>query len=380
MALVFTKELAPDKWLLSDNNNIIQFTDDVTSRTILYADFTVGIETPSRVYADPNGVIWYNVRENVSARLNDYDDTLDFNNITPSDINTFFLNSDKNYLSYTIAINVVFTNAETLAATTTSNFLLGVEQTEDFFKGVTIKNKDIAMLSPLKDNTNTRSYLNYWEGYPFDVGFTRKISDSTNITTIQNLSTGQTSPTFSITNIISRLVFSNGTTNITIEDHLPLGTGLNILQLDANTQLEINKIEATCGSYIKWLNQYGGFNYWLFATSSRAIRTRDRGTINNDFNNIEDSVSERRSLGRDASEQLTVFYENLNDNDIRLLKGMIQSPKIYLYMGERYTPRALQNWIEITLPNKNMDLNNFRNRVPNGTIVIDLPPVKTIAL
>ena len=380
MALVFTKQLAPDKWLLSDNNNIIQFTDDVTTRTILYADFTVGTETPSRVYADPNGVIWYNVRENVSARLNDYDDTLDFNTITPADINTFFLNWDKVYLNHTIAINIVFTNNETLAATTTSNFLLGVEQTEDFFKGVTVKNKDIVVLSPLKDNTNTRSYLNYWEGYPFDVGFTRKISDSTNITTIENLSTQQTSPTFSITNIISRLVFSNGTTNITIEDHLPLGTGLNILQLDANTQLEINKIEATCGTYIKWLNQYGGFNYWLFATSSRAIRTRDRGTINNDFNNIEDSVSETRSLGRDASEQLTVFYENLNDNDIRLLKGMIQSPKIYLYMGERYTPRALQNWIEITLPNKNMDLNNFRNRVPNGTIIIDLPPVKTIAL
>lgn len=380
MALIYTKTLALDKWLLSENNNIIEFTDDVLGRDILYAEFTVGTELPSRVYADPTGVIWYNVKENISPRLSDYKDDADLSSVTPLNIDTFFLDWDKMYLEYVVEVRVVFVDLQIELDTITSNFILGVEQTSDYFREMTIKGKDMFILSPLKSGTNNTHYLKYWEGYPFDIGFTNSISNDTNITTIENLSTQQSTPSFAVTNTLSRLVVSNGTTSVTIEDYLPLPFGKNVLRFDVDTMVELHKVGIKCGTYVKWLNQYGGYNYWLFETSLSSIKTKSNGVINNDFNNIEDSISESRSLGRTSSEQLQVYYEDLNEHEVKILSGLLESPKIYLYLGERYAIRPDNSWIEITLPSSNMITNNFKNKVPSGTIRLSLPTTKTITL
>lgn len=380
MALQYIKQLAEDKWLLSENNNIIQFTDDDNSRRILYAEFIIGSELPNRVYADPKNVIWYNVRENVAPRLNDYDDTLDFSTIVPTNLDTFFMTWDKVYLNYQIDIRVVFDNDDVLTDSRLVNFVLGVEQVIEFFQGMTIKDKDMTVLSPLKDGTSNTYYLKYWEGYPFDIAFTRRLSDSGNISTIQNLSTGQSLPTFTTNNIISRIVLTNGTTSIAIEDYLPLPFGLNTLMLDSQNIIELHKVPTTCGKYIKWLNQYGSYSYWLFENYSKSVSTRATGVINNDFFNIEDTVSQTKSLGRTATEDLVLFYEELNEHDIKILSQVVKSPKIYLYVGERFTPSSIQNWVEVNIGNKNIVTRDFKNKVPNGTITIELPELKTIRL
>ena len=131
MALVYTKQLASNRWLLSENNNLIEFTDDDTDRTILYAEFTVGTDSPIRIYADPDGKVSYNVKQNVSARLRDYADTLDFSSVSVADLDTFFMNWDKINLNYAVNVNVVFTNNETLTDSYNVNFLLGYENVID---------------------------------------------------------------------------------------------------------------------------------------------------------------------------------------------------------------------------------------------------------
>ncbi len=381
MALIYTKTIDTGKYLLSENNNIIEFTDNVASRSILYAEFKVGNELPSRVYADLSGVIWYNVNENVSPRLNDYADTLNLSSVNVSNIDSYFLDWSKTYLEYNLDINVVFSGGGgALQESLTGVFVLGVEQVMDYFKEMTIKNNDMFVLGPLKKDTNNTHYLKYWNGYPFDFGFTENISTGANITVIENLSTQQSTLPLNIVNKISRMVVSDGTSNVSIENHLPLPFGLNVLKLGTDTIVELNKVDSNCGAYIKWLNQYGGYSYWLFENSSEKVKSKQNGFINNDFYNIEESVSGLKSAGRTSEDTLQVYYEYLTEDDINLLTGVLSSPKIYLYMGYKFAKRPINSWIEVSLSSNTVTKSNFKNRVPNGMLTFNLPSNKTISL
>lgn len=381
MAIIFTKTLAEDKWLFSDNNNIVEFSDD-TARVAIYTDVTISGTIQIRLFPLPDGTFWFNLKQYISTILNDYDDDLDFLSIDTDDIQNFIFDWAKGFLNTSVQFVMTFSNAETEQVILNPNFIIGVEQIEDYFNQLTIFDKDVTLLSPLRDKTKIKHYVKYWEGYPFDIGFTKSISNpANNVTKITNLSNGISTPDFVSPASVHRIAIDSGELNLTIEDHLSLRVGFNLLKFDDNNFLELEKIDAICGTYIRWMNQYGTFNYWLFEFNQDAFSSKSLGDITNDYFNIAESKSPNRSLGRTSTQVKTLVYEDLNTQDINILKGIIESPRISLYTGQLFAPNPNGlNWIDVSMRNKNIVSNNFKDRIPNGSITINLPDRYTIKL
>ena len=258
--------------------------------------------------------------------------------------------------------------------------LLGGEDLYDYKRGITIEGKDNFILSPLKEGTTNRVVLNYWNGYPFDFGFVLKEVDSGDVA-IKNYTNSITSTNINTTNKANRLFLSNGDTTQTLEDFLPLTLGYNDLELFEDNEsnkfisfIDLWKKESDCGVYLKWLNQYGSYNYWLFNKAyAHNESSQSLGLINNDFNNLKDTISQSKSLGKNTSSSLDLLSDNLNSNDINMLKGVLSSAKVYLFMGERFTANTFNQWLEVQIPNSNQTLRDFKNNTPEVRISIDLP-------
>lgn len=382
MALVFTKLIPESNWILSDNNNILEFSDDDDQRTPLSADITIGTINPIRIFPLPDESFWFNCKDYFSTLLDDYDANLDVLAINASNLQDFILNWSKIYASPLVAIVVTFDNGNTEVFQFTPNIILGVEQIEEYFKQMTITEKEVAILSPLLDKTKNTHYLKIWEGYPFDVAYTKPISDEgSDITTVKNLSTGIETPAFQSPNAVNRIVFSNGLQNTTLSDWLPLKLGYNLLKFDEDNFIELHKVDTICGVYVRWINQYGSPNYWLFRNSEDNLATKSLGVITNDFFNVADSNSQSRSLGRTSQPTRTVYYDRLTEKDIDLLKGIVESPRVSVYTADRFAPNPNgKNWIDVSLSNKNLLTRNFKNKTPSGSININLPSRYTITL
>lgn len=381
MAIVYTTALSESKWLLSENNNILEFYDDSITRTPSYCEIDItGIET-IRLYPHPDGSFWFNCKDYISSLLNNYEDDLDFSTINPLDIDTFVYDWSRIYLNVDFDITITFTNAETETDTVTPFFLLSAQQLKDYKKGRTIVNNTNTILSPVGLNASTRFYLKYWDGYPFDFGYVRDFNAATSPQTITNNTNAITSPNIALTTEVSRIVFYNGETTTTLEDYLPLVTGYNELEFNNDIFIDLWKFEATCGVYLKWLNEFGCYNYWLFNEQHEStLSSKSRGVINNDFKNIADTVSTFKSLGRNIGEQMSISVDFLTADDINVLKGIVTSPKVYLFTGERFTDNTFNDWIEVDLSNKEIAIRDFKNNVPEINLTLNLPNYYTINL
>ena len=71
---------------------------------------------------------------------------------------------------------------------------------------------------------------------------------------------------------------------------MPLVNGLNELKITSGTDVvyvNVTKIDSKEGQYVKWLNENGGWSYWLFnCIHKRDNKTKDLDDINNDFDNV----------------------------------------------------------------------------------------------
>lgn len=247
---------------------------------------------------------------------------------------------------------------------------------------MTVRDKDSIVLSPLKENSKNTHYMRYWEGYPFDIGYTKVLSGvGQNIVRLTNLSNGISTPDFISAYDVNRIFISNGDINTTIESHMPIRVGHNLIKLNDDNFVELVKSDSMCGTYIKWLNQSGGYSYWLFNASQDNVSSKSIGNVNNDFYNVRDSKSQFKSLGRTTTVKRTLRYEHLSLDDIRLLETILDSPRISLYTGERFSPNPQgRNWIDVSIDSKNLLSRNFKGKVPDGNITINLPERYTIKL
>jgi len=325
---------------------------------------------------------WFNTLDYFSSLLNDYDANLDVLSIDPSEIQNFIFDWSRVYANPNVTILVTFDNGNTESFDFDPNIIMAVEQIEDVFRQVSIKEKALTILSPLRDRTKTKHYVKIWEGYPFDVCYTKPIQAGTNpVTTLKNTRTGVTTPAFNSPYDINRLVISSGLENTTITDWLPIPVGESSIEFDKNNILEINKVDTICGTYIRFINQYGTPSYWLFNQREEAINTKSLGNISNDFYNVSDSIRQNTSLGRSSTPVITLNYEGLEARDMNILKGLLESPRISIYTGERFAPNPDGlNWIDVTLNNKNAVVSNFKNKVPNGQITLNMPSRYTLKL
>ena len=372
MAITFQTPLPIDKWLLSENNRIVEFSSDYVELAN-YCDITITGLNPIRIYPLPDNSFWFNFKSYISSLLRDYQDDLDIS-VTPLDIDTFVKNWDKVYYTDEIDFNITFADGFEEDTQVTPFVLLGSEQPYNYKKGMTVENNARLMLSPLKISTTNKWYLKYWDGYPFDFGYTLQRGVTATTQTITNNTNAIESPDINFLQTINRVVVSDGDTTQSLELYLPLVDGYNELEFDDNNFIDLYKEPAGCGVYLKWINQYGGYSYWLFNEFYQVNKsTRSLGVINNDFFNLEDTLSQTKQLGKDSSDTWIIFSDDLKPNDMNIVKGILTSPKVYLFTGVRFSQNNFNDWLEIDVKTSTAIIKQPREDKGELKINIELP-------
>ena len=359
------------------NNHILIFNASELQAPINCEITGLGINAV--IYPAPNGFFYFNLLEYIKKAIN----TNNFTETVVPDLNgadssTFTYDvTNGHYLNDTLILKINL--EEDLSVTTTRNlkFLAGVENLETWKKNeILIADSNYIVLSPVKDRSNNKTYLKYWEGYPFEISF------YTNYPTAEFTLTNTTNGlhyTFEGKGRITSLYLSDGRTDETIENFLPLVTGNNVLRISNDDVLQdpiiyLNKEESDCGIYIKFLNKYGRWNYWLFKKDHfRNRNSRYESELANDFSNIEDTVSPTLQTGKTTTDTIKCIYERLNAEEKLVLEGITESIKILMFTGERYTKAEPSDWIEVTLKSTSFPLTKPKTEIYNMEVEFELP-------
>lgn len=376
MAISYLKDISETNFLFSHNNNVIEFVTD-SSLTIRDCIITIGTQIVT-VYPKPDGTFYYNLKEVISSLIN----TNNYADDLQTDLSTAYVYTwdSRVYLNLTVDISINFTNDTSDQDSKDLYFVLSAVNLRDYntrFPIVSDWNDPFALL-PKVTGSNIKYYAKYFTGYPFDITLFNSINDTTyyDVTNLNNAINHQfTKPA---SDRFNRLAFSDGRTTTTIEDVLPLVNGVNQLELttidgDINKYIDLEKEDGCDGVYIKWLNDSGGFSYWLFKNNANRRGFRELGYLNNDFNNLEDTTSQEVSLGLDSKDTLTVYERNLNENQKNLIATILDSPKVYLFTGTPFSQNNFNDWMEIKNKTRRYDLKQVKRDLYNISLSFELP-------
>lgn len=376
MALVFTKDITTDKLLMAFNNNVVKFYSD-NEQQPLNCDIT-GLGLNVKIYPHPDGTFYFNFMDYASPAVNtkkfadDLQVELEDGN---SDSFTYDV-TDGTFIGGIITFKINFPDASVETDTRFLNFLAGVYQLEDYKSQEIMSFDNYVILSPVKKRSNNTVNLKYWEGYPFEFSFYTSTPNTD--FTLKNNTTGIGYDFFSKGTVTS-LCLSDGRTDISIEDFLPLVDGTNELNIIAgghNQGLNIllNKADSDCGVYVKWFNKLGRWNYWLL----NKINFRERSAkynpeLDNDFENPEDTFSPTIQTGKTSGDVLKCNVSKLTEAEKDVFIGILESPKIYLFTGERFSRSSSNDWIEVSLKTNSLKIVDGGRKYFKYNLDFDLP-------
>lgn len=371
--IVFTTDIATDKLLLAYNNNVVEFYSD---NVILPTKAIVSIGSSTKtLFPAPNGKFYLNFKEWITSLINtdNYKDNISF------EIDLAYDWTSKVYLNELITFTITLVNNDTETISRDVKFISSFLQVEDYKLKFPISNSltNPVVLSPYENRSNQSCFIKYWEGYPIDLTI---YTGSSNNIRIENL-TNLTFNNFEIEGIVSRIALDNGDTNLTIENLLPIMTGFNNLKVTSNELdyfIELEKISDNCdGHYFKWVNELGGWSYWLFPFGNRNRRTRDLGELNNDFNNLDITTSPTVQLGKTSNDTIQLTSDVVNEKESIVLNSIIDSPKIYLFTGQPFAKANFNDWLEVSLTTSDIRIVNAKEKLNRFNLTFELPQRNT---
>jgi hypothetical protein len=345
---------------------VVQFKSDSTTLTPLKAEILTNGFTYT-IYPDPVNSFWFNFKSIKSIELNvgNYAETLD------PDLNTAYVYNwtSKAILEETLTFTIFYTNDTNELITKPVIWLNGYVNLIDYKRNLPnyfINPTNVLLLKPLP-------LVKYWAGLPFDL--TIYNSNTSNIKLRNN--TNGVEHTFSTGYKVPRLFFSDGDSDTTIEDVVPFVEGFNKATISSGAgsyNFLVEKVAAHCGGhYLKWLNSFGGWSYWLFNKGNENITTKTMGVLNNDFNNLIDTNSATIALGTESSNSINTVQENITQDEMLILRDLLDSVKVYLFTGTPFTKSELINWVEVNINSGNFRLSNSREKLNTLSLTIDLP-------
>lgn len=193
----------------------------------------------------------------------------------------------------------------------------------------------------------------FWEGYPIDIS----IHNIGNV----NLSVSNGNQNFLI-NItkytLARLIISNGFLKFGSFDFFK--PGIHLYTINDETQVKIKTIPnaSACGIYVKWINEYGTYSYYLFDDKyiEDLVSSQDE-VVNNDFENFSQTISKEFVLSRTSRNRLTCIAKKTGEYERDLLYSLGTSPKIWLYTKQKNQSATNQDWFEIQLTGHTFPVN-----------------------
>ncbi len=361
MSIVFTKQLSTENFLNAYNNSVVEFSSD---SGVEAEKATISIGTLEFEILPINEVFRFNLKEVITVLINSnnfQDDTLP--ELEAGDTSSFvYDNSDNTYLEQLVGYQITFIDGDTESICKTYKFLKSVEQLEQNKVGLSISSNDMYMLSTFKEATNNSYNVTYFEGYPFDISI---LLANPGTTTILN-KTNALSYSFEMNNTVNRLFFSDGRITISIADYLPLIDGLNELQITRGSNsifVNVYKVAAKAGQYVKWQNQYGGWSYWLFnCIHNRERKVSDSGEVNNDFDNIENTTSPLFDIGKTSQDTLTLISKCVEQEDQEVLDGILDSPKVYYFTGTRLSQVNDVSWLAVKVKTSSIEITDYKKK------------------
>jgi hypothetical protein len=394
MAIIFDKDISEQKLLMAYNNNIIRFHYDSLG-TVLTASSAEIIENginPDKInvkiYPSPDGKFFFNFKEHITSRINtkNFEDNndytgLDFNN---SPFNNYFDVSDGCYLENDFIFKINLSDGTNIFVQKHLHFLAWAENQKllsDVFYNNAYDVNSIVLLSP------TINKIKMFEGYPFDFSFFAK--ESTGAAKIRNLVNNDLYDIYIATAIsTNKSVF-----NINLLQYNSIGGsqiatyGRNdyfMLEISTNYGADktlifnLQMVPYKCGVYIKFLNKYGRWNYWLFDKNYFETQTtKNLGEINNDFNNLNDTISPTLQIGKMTDINIKCITKKLDEYDKIILDGLIDSPKILMYTGDP-TINTINSWIGVRLKTTNFIAHDPKKSLYTYYVEFDLPNKNTI--
>lgn len=378
MAIIFTNDIREDKLLMAYNNNVVKFHSDSELDPATAEISGLGID--ALLYPHPNGTFRFNFKDDVESEINtkNFADDLQYE-LIDADASTFMYDvQDGCFLEGVVTFKINFTDESSETTTRNLKFIAGAIQLEDFKKQEIITtDNNICVLSPVQARSNKNVYLKYWEGYPFEFSFFNRDNPLDDIK-LKNTTTG-IEYSFPSKSKVNSLFISDGRTDMTIEQFFPLVVGRNQIRfliddVDQGINLHLEKVDTKCGVYVKFLNSFGRYNYWLLL--SKHFRTRTTkyiGEIDNDFNNIEATTSPTIQLGKIGDETIRCAAKNLTADDKRVFEQIIDSPKIYMFTGERFSKANLTDWMEVRLKTSSFRVKEPGKVLYTYAIELDLP-------
>jgi hypothetical protein len=368
MAIIFNKTIPNDKLCLAYNNNILDFT---TNNVLDVINCQVTINGTSIVlYPHPNKRFYLNLKQYITTFLNvdNFTDDLLISDIT---ITPTYDWTDKVFLDTDIDIQINFVDLSNETATISSKWLSGYLQLntrED------LQSDDVIVLLP--QNLSTRTMLlKYWEEYPLDLS----IYNGKYLLGFIEMLTSQGNYAFGDNFLGTRFIFSDGLNKPILNIINSFNLVFENIQLKNNditrATIKLQTITPKCdnGFYIKWINSLGGYSYWLFENWESNQQTKDLGEINNDYNNLEDTLSETIQIGKTSQNRVNVTTDVINEDEQLLLSDLFDSPKIYWFIG---TPNAVNNfndWTEISLVTSSIPKEKTKRSLNNFTLTFELP-------
>jgi hypothetical protein len=367
MAIVFTKQLDINKINLAYNNNTVSFyTNSGISPNKATIEIGLNIVT---LYPNPSGIFFFNFKDLISTLLNVDNFTDDLN----PDIETTLVYDWTNKISLTddVVTTIELSNDTTETDTRSITWLSAFVQLRNWkrtYPANDLLTTDVALLQKKNENDYFNYHLNYWIGYPFDLTL---YANEEVINVVNDTNAIDYEFTF---DKISRLVFSDGRTDVSIELRIPLQTGINDLDFK-DFNINLNKITDHCpnGIYLKWINSFGGWNYWLFNKGQEQTKTKELGAINNDFNNLEDTISPLISLGKSSENIIKVREQRIKDYDKELLTDLLDSAKVYLFTGVPFSKNTFNDWLEVNLTAGAFVVENPRSDLYRFDLTIEIP-------
>lgn len=365
MAIRILKGINPERLIFAFNNNIIRFDSDsgLVPETAEIGGLDVGII----LYPHPDGSFYFNFKDYMSSIINT--DNFKDDMVIPNGV-WFYNWTSKIYLQNAITLKINFSDTTSETHVLNIQWLSAYMQLDEYKKTYPLNDiMDFFILTPQK--IGDTPVLKYWEGYPFD--FTIYTPNSDDIT-IYSISTDNKYVLDYTHGIINRVLISNG--SIEIPDMIRLGFN----QLDIYTGgtyifLTIRKLIPICNNekhYIKWINRYGGWNYWLFNHGKKTLNPKGLGVINNDFSNLEDTLSPIENIGVTSFKSI-LLIDDISDEDMVMLFDLFESPKIYLFTGEPNSVSTYHDWIEVNIKDKAVKIKDVKYNYVNVQIEIDLP-------
>lgn len=131
------------------------------------------------------------------------------------------------------------------------------------------------------------------------------------------------------------------------------------------------------GVYLKWLNRYGAWSYWLFedayTDSVEVAETLIKEGLQGELYSDKTGTLKR------------AIYSVISNDYVLHLRGLVMSPCVYLYKKARYYGLYFEGghpdaWIKVNIPKGSFTIRNNKNQSQTVRLTIEYPQIKTAVI